>query len=85
MKLSALPKDPKGDWFRENPEAHQFTETWLEMSADGSTDFTLKRFVMEVLQSRYRFPWRDIQSTGRWIRKAHGAAYDRAMAQRTRY
>lgn len=85
MKLGDLPKDPKGDWFRENPEAHKFAETWMEMSAEGSTDYTLTRFFKEILVARYGFPWRDIQSTGRWFRKAHGSAYDRAMAKRTRY
>lgn len=83
MKTSELPSDPKGKWFRENPEALKFAETWIEMSADGATDFTLTRFVNEVLRARYKFPWRDIQSTGRWLRKVFGDAYDRAMASRT--
>ncbi len=85
MKLKDLPKDPKGDWFRENPEAHKFTETWIEMSERNETDFTMTRFVKEILVGEYQFPWKDIQSIGRWFRKAHGDAYDRAMAKRTRY
>lgn len=86
MRASDLPKDERGNWFRSNPEARKFTETWMEMAADGKTDFTFTRFFREVLRDVYDYPWRDRQSAGRWLRRAYGDTYLRAMApRRTRY
>ena len=85
MKVTDLPQDQKGEWFRKHPEAKKFFEIWLDMATKGISDFTFSRFFREVLRDLYDFPWSDLQSTARWMRKAYGDAYEKAaMPRRSR-
>jgi hypothetical protein len=85
VSASDLPKDdPRGDWFRAHPEAREFLETWMDMSAENDTRFTMSKFVKEVLREMYDFPWRDVQANGRWFSRTYGDRYKRAMMSRTR-
>ena len=72
-----------GKWLEDpkNADALELVETWLEMAAEGDTDWSLAQLHRE-LRAQHRYPFTSGVSMLKWLQSYRGEAYGRVVGVR---